>query len=136
MDHFFDRAPNLVANDLIGKRIQIGELSIIIDNVIPKESQANKRWRSAPLFCDNPVDAYATRYRGVALLLFLRTERGPDEVGTCVRIEAGHTDSGRNLTTPTAVSTALGIGERIPTNIGSVIGDVTYKEGVISIIWR
>lgn len=120
MDEFFNRSPEKVAQDLIGKTIKVGQEHGVILKATPQTRKDNQRWlNSKPLFGDNPVDFYVSKYRA-ALLPFLRT--APD---TCVRIDSINI-KGKVFEKPTHVCQALGID-------AEATGDITFGGKTITI---
>lgn len=75
-------SPDVVGNELRGKKLKIGNTVATITDCLPRNREDNIAWlETKPLFGEKPVDVYVSPYRG-SHLLFIRTK--PD---TCVRIE-------------------------------------------------
>ena len=124
MHKFFNRSPLEVANELKGKRLQVGDRTGTIVKVKPQWPADNANWTDRPLFGSHPADGYVAQYRGKCLL-FLRT--GVPGVNTCVRIDAIEME-GKAYSSPGQVCEALGIDSEWT-------GKVSFNRGVVSLNW-
>ena len=105
MHKLLKNAPEKVAEDLVGKTIQVGRKRGTITKCLPRTERDNATWLDTrPLFGSKPVDAYVAPYRG-SHLLFLRT----GERNTCVRIDGITLSDGTKLTGPGQVCKAFGL---------------------------
>ena len=124
MHKFFQRFPDEVATELIGKTLQVGNRKGVITKVKPQFPKDNENWGDRPIFGPHPVDVYVAEYRGTRLL-FLRT--GTPGVDTCVLIDGLETRS-KVCRTPGQVCEALGIkSERT--------GKLHFSGDVVSLSW-
>jgi hypothetical protein len=122
---FFNRNPDLVAEDLLERELQVGSFKLTITGVLPEHREDNVRWEDRPLFTDPDVSAYVNPgYRG-SHLMFLRTQPS-----TCVRIFSGITRSGEVLNNGGQVCRALGLDRE---RLGSV---ALQDSGLIKVQWR
>lgn len=120
MDKFFNRAPEKVAKDLIGKTLKIGKKEGRILKATPQAREYNQYWlASKPLFGDNPVDFYVPHYLA-ALIPFIRS--APD---TCVRITSVSIED-KVFEKPTHVCRAFGIDQE-------ATGDIVFNGQVITV---
>lgn len=104
MHTFFNRPPGVVAKELVGKILQVGDVQATILSALPQTAQDNARWIGRrPIFGPEPVDVYVASYRGVRLM-FLRT----GAANSCVRIDAVSVD-GVSYSSPSKVCKAFGI---------------------------
>ena len=101
---FFNRDPQVVAEDLIDRELWSGNHRVVVTAALPQARRDNATWIDRrPLFTDPDVSAYVAPYRA-SNLLFVRTEPG-----TCVRIDGVTTRSGEELTRPGQVTRELGL---------------------------
>lgn len=123
MHPFFNRNPETVAEELLGKVLQVNRHIYLIDSVLPQRMEDNIRWQKKPLFREHqPVDVYVSGYRG-SLLLFFRTQQG-----TCVRID-GVESGGKVITSPGQVCKLLGLQ-------AEQTGDLEFDGTVVKIRWH
>jgi hypothetical protein len=120
---FFDRPPNRVARDLVGKLLKVGRIQGTILAVLPQTAKDNERWLdSRPLFGPDAADAYVAPYRGHHML-FLRTGAR----STCVRIDQ-ISIRGHVFVNPSQVCSALGLG-------GERSGSVSFDGQLVRVRW-
>lgn len=112
-----------VADNLVGKRIHHGSLSVLVAGTQAQTKEDNKRWlASRPLFGDNPVDVFVAGYRGNPML-FLRAE----ETDSCVRVSSAIDPvNGDKFLNPKQVCEALGLDKE-------TVGHMTVRDNVVTL---
>lgn len=113
MHQLLKNAPKRVAQDLVGKTIQVGRKRGTITKVLPRTESDNANWLDTrPLFGSNPVNVYVAPYRG-SHLLFLRTGAR----NTCVRIDGIMLADGTKCNGPGQVCKALNLSDEKAGNV-------------------
>lgn len=114
-DIFLSRHPNIVADEMVDKKLQFNGRTVEIKNVRPQPAPANERYVSTrPIFGESRCDVYAGAVRGRYMLFF---RAGDDnDLESCVTIMQAQDSDGSQYSSPTRVTEALGIKQELVGN--------------------
>ncbi len=121
---FFERPPEVVAEDMKGLTISVKGNSAVITETFPQDEKYNEKWASDPIFGDNRVDVMVSKYRGHKIL-YIKAGDANHSLD-CVRINGIEID-GKKIKSANQICEALGLDEE-------VVGDLRFDGKKIKIV--